>query len=151
MYFDEVFMSTNWLPKNAPRLSPYLIVADLHVLKQFLKAVFSADCQLEIKDENGNLNHLEFRLDDSVIMSGQSSPEFPPLSAMLHTYVPDCDAVYQKALEAGAESVMPPSDQFYGDRSAGVKGPDGNYWWFATHIEDLDQNELEKRSQSAKK
>ena len=138
-------MTNNWLPKNSPRISSYLIVEDLSILKQFTAEVFSAECQLEIKDEKGKLNHVEFRIDDSVIMAGHSSPEFPALTAMLHIYVPNCDEIYQIAIDAGAETIMPPSDQFYGDRSAGVKGPDGNFWWIATHIEDLSHEEIEKR------
>ena len=144
-------MTKNWLPNHTPRISPYLIVEDLSILKQFVTAVFSAECHLEIKDENGKLNHVEFRIDDSVIMAGHSSPEFPPLTAMLHIYVPNCDEIYQIAIDAGAETIMPPSDQFYGDRSAGVKGPDGNFWWIATHIEELSHEEIEKRNQAAQK
>lgn len=48
--------------------------------------------------------------------------------------VDDTDVVYRKAIEFGAESVMEPADQFYGDRNTGVKDSSGNYWWIATHI-----------------
>src|SRR5688572_17380631 len=51
----------------------------------------------------------------------------------LHLYVPDADAVYQRAMNAGATSLEEPVDQFYGDREAGVKDPTGNVWWIATH------------------
>ena len=144
-------MSTHWLPENTPQASPFLIVDDLTILKKFLSAVFNADVQMEIFDEDGKPNHAEFRIGDSVIMAGQSAPEFPALVAMLHIYVPDCDEVYKKAIDSGAEKIMPPSDQFYGDRSAGVKGPDGNMWWIATHIEKLTHHEIEKRSNEARK
>ncbi|MCB0279633.1 MAG: VOC family protein, partial [Calditrichaeota bacterium] len=63
---------------------------------------------------------------------------------------PDCYSVYQTALNNGAETVMPPSNQFYGDRSAGLKGPDGNFWWIATRIEDLSHDELVKRHHEQK-
>lgn len=57
----------------------------------------------------------------------------------------NCDATYQRALEAGATSTMRPADQFYGDRSAGVKDQFGNQWWIATHKEDLSKEEITKR------
>ena len=59
----------------------------------------------------------------------------------------DADATYKRALQAGATSLMEPADQFYGDRSAGVKDPVGNYWWIATHKEDVTSEELRKRAE----
>jgi uncharacterized glyoxalase superfamily protein PhnB len=60
--------------------------------------------------------------------------------------VNDVDATYQRALQAGATSIMEPADQFYGDRSAGVKDPIGNRWWIATHQEDVPPEELGRRA-----
>ena len=65
----------------------------------------------------------------------------------IYLYVKDADATYKRALQAGATSLMEPTDQFYGDRSAGVKDPVGNYWWIATHKEDLSSEELRKRAE----
>jgi PhnB protein len=65
---------------------------------------------------------------------------------MLYLYVPDVDAAYQKALKAGATSVMEPADQFYGDRSGCVKDAAGNRWFFGTHIEDVSPAEIQKRA-----
>jgi hypothetical protein len=59
------------------------------------------------------------------------------------------DAVYQRALQAGATSLMEPADQFYGDRSAGVKDVVGNQWWIATHREDVPPDEMLKRAKAA--
>ena len=64
---------------------------------------------------------------------------------MLHLYVPDTDALYRSALAAGATSIREPADQFYGDRSAGVRDLWGNQWWIATHMEDVSQAEMERR------
>jgi uncharacterized glyoxalase superfamily protein PhnB len=65
---------------------------------------------------------------------------------MLHLYVPDVDASYQRAMKAGAKSLREPADQWYGDRSGGVEDAWGNTWWFATHKEDLSSEEFEKRA-----
>ena len=72
-----------------------------------------------------------------VVMLGDAHGEHKPLQTMLYVYVDDADAAYQRALAAGAASVQAPADQFYGDRSGGVRDPFGNLWWIATHIEDV--------------
>jgi PhnB protein len=56
---------------------------------------------------------------------------------MVYMYVPDVDALYGRALEAGATSISAPADQPYGDRTAGVKDGFGNQWYIATHIRDV--------------
>ncbi len=88
---------------------------------------------------------------DSIVMMGQANPgQEVPYDAKLYLYVPDVDAVYKKALEAGASSVREPEDQFYGDRSGGVRDPLGNEWWMATHVEDVSLEELKKRAAELK-
>jgi len=81
---------------------------------------------------------------------GEPRGEWKPMpgTIYLYVYVNDTDAVYKRALQAGATSLMEPSDQFYGDRNAGVKDPVGNYWWIATHIEDVPPAELAKRAEA---
>jgi uncharacterized glyoxalase superfamily protein PhnB len=64
---------------------------------------------------------------------------------MLHLYVEDVDAVYRSALEAGGTSIREPSDQFYGDRSAGIEDRWNNQWWLATHIGDVGAQEMKRR------
>ncbi len=66
--------------------------------------------------------------------------------AVFYLYVPDTDALYQRALAAGGISLMEPADQFYGDRNAGVQDPLGNTWWIATHKEEMSSEELQRRS-----
>jgi uncharacterized glyoxalase superfamily protein PhnB len=74
-----------------------------------------------------------------------ATPEWKPLSGLIHFYVEDVDSVYRRALEAGASSVREPADQFYGDRSATVQDPCGILWSIATHIEDVSREELDRR------
>jgi len=70
------------------------------------------------------------------------------MPTVLYLYVDDTDATYQRALEAGATSLMEPADQFYGDRNAGVEDPTGNHWWIATHKEDVPPAELARRAEA---
>ena len=75
---------------------------------------------------DGTVLHAEVQIGDSRIMLGQARDEWPPMPSMLYLYEPDCDAAYAKAIAAGAEKVMEPMDQFYGDRSGGVLAPFAN-------------------------
>jgi uncharacterized glyoxalase superfamily protein PhnB len=68
-----------------------------------------------------------------------------------YLYVEDADAVYRRALNAGAVSVQEPADQPWGDRAAGVRDPAGNFWWIATHTEDVSVQEIEKRMEAMMK
>ena len=67
------------------------------------------------------------------------------MPAGFYLYVSDTDATYKAAMAAGGASVLEPSDQFYGDRNAGVQDPWGNNWWIATRIEDVDEAEIQRR------
>jgi uncharacterized glyoxalase superfamily protein PhnB len=81
-----------------------------------------------------------------MVMISDASEHAKAMPVMLYLYVPDVDAAYQRAIKAGATSIMEPADQFYGDRSGGVKDPAGNSWYVATHKEDVAPQELAKRA-----
>jgi len=112
-------------------VTPYLTVKRAEQLVEFVKEAFGATEVFRTIGSAGGL-HAEVTIGDSKLMIGgyETVEEIP---TALHVYVPDADAVYQRALEAGATSVEEPVDQFYGDREAGVKDPTGNVWWIATH------------------
>jgi PhnB protein len=87
---------------------------------------------------------------DCVIMLGESSDQWKAMPCMLYVYVPDVDAVYRRAIDAGATSIKEPQDQFYGDRTAGVQDVCGNQWWLGTRKEDLSNEELVRRHEEAR-
>jgi PhnB protein len=58
------------------------------------------------------------------------------------------DATYQRAINAGAKSIQPVANQFYGDRNGGFEDPAGNWWWVATHVEDVSTEELARRARA---
>jgi PhnB protein len=99
---------------------------------------------------DGRLGHAEIRFGDSVVMLADEHPERgihgpehyggAPMTLMFYTE--DCDGIYRKALGAGAKSVREPTDQFYGDRMAGVEDPFGFQWYIATHIKDVSPEEM---------
>jgi uncharacterized glyoxalase superfamily protein PhnB len=77
---------------------------------------------------------------------GEGNAQWPVMRLNMHVYVPDTDATYRRALDAGAKTKREPKDEFYGDRTAGIEDPAGNIWWIATHMEDLSPAEIERRA-----
>jgi PhnB protein len=115
-------------------VTPYLTVVEAERLVQFAKDVFGAVEKGKATGGSGH-PHYELQIGDSMLMCGGGEAvrgHEKPLA--LHVYVPDADAVYQRALAAGGESLSPPQDKPYGERLAGVKDPTGNLWFMATRF-----------------
>jgi PhnB protein len=128
--------AVNPVRKGFRTVTPYLVAADGDALLAFAKNVFGAEETFRAIGGAGGI-HGEVRLGDTMLMMGGGIPGQPfhskPNTAALHVYVSDTDAVYQKALQAGATSIGAPQDHEYGERGAGVKDSFGNYWYIATH------------------
>src|SRR6266566_5538366 len=134
-------------PDGVHIITPYVIVEGAEKLIGFMKNAFGAQYHDEpTKRPDGSIMHATLKVGDSMLMISDASERAKSSPVMLYLYVPKVDAVYQKALKAGASSVMEPADQFYGDRSGGVKDAAGNQWLFGTHIEDVAPAELQKRA-----
>jgi len=84
-------------------------------------------------------------------MISEAGEKNPATNGNFYLYVTDTDASYKKAVEAGAVSLMEPADQFYGDRTAGVRDSFGYNWWFGTHVEDVSPEEMDRRVEGNKK
>jgi PhnB protein len=128
--------AVNPIPKGFRMVTPYLVAENGPALLEFAKQAFAAEETFSAVGTAGGL-HAEVRIGDSMLMMGGGIPghEFraTPKTHALHLYVEDVDAVYKKALAAGATSIDEPRDQEYGERSASVKDPAGNIWYIATH------------------
>jgi uncharacterized glyoxalase superfamily protein PhnB len=142
-------MTVNAVPEGYHTITPYLIVQDANALVDFIKRAFGAKEVHVMRGPKGEIAHADLLVGDSHVMLGQANGPWPAMATSIYMYVPDCDAVYRKALEAGGTSVQEPKTQFYGDRHAAVKDPCGNTWWPATHVEDVPPQELEKRAADA--
>ncbi|MGH9454309.1 MAG: VOC family protein [Terriglobia bacterium] len=120
------------IPEGFHTVTPYITVKRAAQLVEFVKQAFGATETFRTTGSAGGL-HAEVKIGDSMLMMGgfeaMPSPEMP---TALHFFVPDTDAVYQRALQAGAVSIQPPADQDYGERVAAVKDPFGNEWYIAT-------------------
>jgi PhnB protein len=140
-------MATKFIPEGYPQVSPYLIVDEPAALIQFMKDVFGAQETRRHEDDKGRIAHAEMRIGDSVIMMGGATEQWPAAPAALYVYVEDTDAAYQRGMALGATSLQEPADQFYGDRSGGIKDRFGNQWFIATHIEKISEEDMKKRSE----
>jgi PhnB protein len=139
-------MAVNPIPENYHTISPYLIVEGAERLIEFLERAFGAQLGEKMLDQQGRIMHAEVRIGDSVVMLGEANERNSPTRSFFHLYLGETDRYYQQALAAGATSVQEPTDEFYGDRTAGVLDPSSNQWWIATHIEDVSPEDLQRRA-----
>ncbi|HET6805670.1 MAG TPA: VOC family protein [Frateuria sp.] len=123
-------------PAGHHAVSPYLLVADASLMLAFLQATFGARELYRKARGDGSIMHAEVRIDDSVVMLGERPDGRDPVRCSTHVYVPDVDACHAAGLAAGASSLSPPTDQPYGDRTAGLRDPQGHVWWIGTRTAD---------------
>jgi PhnB protein len=127
----------NYVPKGLNNVNPYLHPLRAEPLIAFLKRAFGAEEVAKYASPDGVVHHAQIRVGDSMLEMGEAHGKYEPMPAMFYLYVPDCDAVYQRALAAGAKSIHELTDHPYGDRSGAVTDPFGNTWYIATHIKDV--------------
>jgi PhnB protein len=141
-------MAVRPIPEGYHSLTPYLCIKGAAKLIDFLKQAFGAKELHRSTRPDGSVWHAELNIGDSRLMMAEASEQWPPMPCALYLYVEDVDATYRKAIAAGATSAGEPVDQFYGDRSGGVKDPAGNTWWIGTHVEDVAPEEMARRQQA---
>jgi PhnB protein len=133
------------IPRGYHTITQSLVVEGANKLIDFLKQTFDAKEEVRMDMPDGTVGHVELMVGDSRLMIGEATAEWKAMPGRGYLYVNDADAVYGRALKAGATSIREPADQFYGDRSAVVKDPCGNVWTIATHKEDVSMDEMKRR------
>jgi len=137
-------MTTNHIPKGMTSVTPYLIVDGASELIEFLKQSFDAVETSRHEATGRGIMHSTISIAGAVIEVSDASKEIPKRTGTIHLYVKDVDAKYRQAIDHGAKSLYGPMDQFYGDRDSGVEDPFGNYWFIATHVQDVAPEEMER-------
>jgi uncharacterized glyoxalase superfamily protein PhnB len=128
-------MKSDYKPSNYNSVSPYLIVQGAQKMADFLKELFGAAILRRYDHPDGNVLHMEMRLDDSVIMIADSNEKYPPNTHLLHVYVPDVDATFEKALQLGCTSIQKPKEQEGDpDRRGMFQDFAGNTWAVGTQV-----------------
>jgi PhnB protein len=125
----------NPIPSGYHTVTPYLVAQDANAVIDFVKATFGGEELFRTVGSAGGY-HCEVRVDDSMLMIGGGGAgvawKGEPVLGAFHVYVRDCDATYQRALQAGGKSLQEPADQEYGERTASVVDAAGNHWYIAT-------------------
>jgi PhnB protein len=144
--------ATSPIPSGFHTLTPHITVDGAAKYIDFLKQAFGGTEISRAPGPGGKLMHASVRIGDSMLMFNDLFPEMgvPPIAQghwpiVLHLYVPDADAAFERAKAAGCQVTFPLSDQFWGSRYGHVKDPFGFTWAIATHQEDLTPEELEQR------
>jgi PhnB protein len=143
------------IPDNYPRVTPYLIVDGADAAIRFYSTVLGATERGRLAGPDGKVGHAELALGDSLIMLADEFPDMGQRDpkaiggtpVTISVYVEDVDAVFERALQAGATSLRPVETQFYGDRAGQFEDPFGHRWSIATHVEDVPPEEMAKRAE----
>lgn len=139
----------SWRSEGCSTVSAMIFVDAADEVVAFAEKTFDAKLvSRPLLHGDGSLWHAALRIGDSTVMVGQRPGEMPATTAFLHVYVEDADASYSRALDNGATPMMAPETQFYGDRAGGVTDVAGNVWWIATHVEDVNDDELDRRARA---
>jgi PhnB protein len=144
------------IPDGLNAAIPYLCVKGAAQAIEFYQQAFGAIEKFRMADPSGKVGHAEMTIGDAHFYLADEFPELGFKSpaalggspVLIHLYVEDVDAFVRRAAAAGARITRPLETQFYGDRGAQLVDPFGHSWWFASHVEDVSPEELERRSKA---
>ena len=134
-------------------LTPYICCQDAPRAIEFYKKAFDARETMRLAEPSGKIGHAEIDLGGALLMVADEYPDHGALGpksiggtpVKLHLYVEDADAVFARAVEAGAKVVRALEDQFYGDRSGTLRDPFGHVWFVSMKKENLTADEVQRR------
>jgi PhnB protein len=143
---------TQAIPSEYRGATPYLCVKDAARALDFYKKAFGAKETMRMP-HGDRIGHAEIRIGDAPVMLADEFPQMGMRSPQalggspvnILVYVEDVDRFVERAVKAGAKVTKPVADQFYGDRLGCVDDPFGHSWSFATHIEDVSPEEMQRR------
>lgn len=142
------------IPEGMPSVIPHLIVEGAERALAFYADAFGAEVLGRMPSPDGRLMHAVLRIGDAMLFLADDFPEYGSeaapdparrsASVALHLYVEDADATFARALDLGAQPIMPVEEQFWGDRYGKLADPFGHLWEIATHVRDVSDAEIEQ-------
>ncbi len=145
-------MTERGVTNDYPPLSPMLAIRDAAAAVEFYQRAFGAVEVMRMADPSGKLVHGEFKIGDALVMVAEEHPDYNRspqtlggTSVILNIYVPDVDALFGRAVAAGAKVIFPLKNQFYGDRCGRLEDPFGHMWIFSTRVEEISREEMVRR------
>ena len=148
-------MGVQAIPKGCNTVNIYLVVKNAKEAMEFYRKAFGFEPGMRMPGPDGESTmHAEMHLGNSTIMLTDENPQWELKApgtlggspASLHLYVDDADGLFQRAVTAGCEIKAPLADMFWGDRYGKVADPFGFQWGIATHTEDVEPEEMERRA-----
>lgn len=141
------------IPEGYPPVCPYLLIDGATEALGFYTSALGATERSRMPGPNNTIGHAEIQFGDSVIMLADLPEQSPKTlgGSPVHicVYVEDVDAVFDRAIAAGAKTIQAVEDKFYGDRSGMLEDPWGHQWSIMTHVEDVSPEEMAKRAAEA--
>jgi PhnB protein len=142
-------MSVQPIPPGSPTIIPHITVADARKAIAFYEAAFGATAGNIALTPDDRVMHAEVRIGSSMIyVNDPFGPPATPSGVTLHLWSDDVDVAWKRAVDAGAEVLMPLANQFWGDRYGHLKDPFGHTWSLAQHVEDVAPEEMSRRSEA---
>lgn len=145
----------NPIPQGMSGFVPYLIVQNVDQAIEFYVKAFNGTKSTCLRMADGSVLHAEVRVGDTTIMMSEENEEWDMKSAKtlggcpmtMTLYVEDVDSAAKVAEAAGMKVLRPIEDHFYGDRMAMFEDPYGYKWCLGSHVEDVPEEEMQKRMQ----
>ncbi len=142
----------NPIPQGYHTITPNMVVKEAENALEFYKRAFGADETVRMPGPDGRIMHAELRIGNSMIMLAEERLEMDAKSPKtlggtpvgFYVYVENVDTAWKRAVDAGASSIMPLADMFWGDRTGCLEDPFGHRWWLAQHVADLTPEEIQK-------
>jgi len=136
-WYIATHKGASYVPEGLRNVNVYLHPLRAQPVIDFAKKAFGAVELNKYASPDGVIHHAQIRIGDSVLEMGEAHGPYQPMPTMFYLYVPNVDALFGRAIDAGATSMSAPADQPYGDRTANVKDAFGNQWYLATHVRDV--------------
>lgn len=138
---------TDYRPEGIQSLVPFFQVEGVPEYIDFVRNAFGVEVITETKNDEGVTFYGTLKFDDTTFFVQEASDEAPAVPVSLYLYVPDLDAAYKRAVDAGATSLAEPQEQFHGDSFAMLSDKWGNIWYLAYATVILDDDQIRERRQ----
>ena len=133
-------------------ITPHLICSNCSEAIEFYKKAFGAEEVMRMPMPDGRIGHAQLKIGDSNLFLADEFPDYGSVGPLtlkgspvaIHLAVPDVDALWTRARDAGAKVRMELEDAFWGDRYGQLEDPYGHRWSLATHIRDVSPEEMEE-------
>lgn len=149
------------IPPGYHSVTPVLVIRDAARAIAFYTTAFDAEVLCRLDRPDGKVMHAALKIGDSIIMLGEecapheghreecvrSPHDLKGTTVNLYLYVRDPDSVFRKAVQAGADEMMPVEEMFWGDRMGMIRDPFGHVWSVAAHTQDLSDEHIRRRTQ----